>query len=120
MPEILSTKPVPKVTEGPIAKENDDSKGRPAGYLKLAAFMGASRRMPTFRRFDNLTMLNLLILQAELTKLEALYRFVHDKNVVQKGLTTSIKELKDADNSQWKTAMQIREKLKEYRMDLAL
>jgi hypothetical protein len=44
------------------------------GYYKLAALMGKSRQMSIFRRFGQLTMFNLLSLQADLIALEAEFR----------------------------------------------
>lgn len=80
--------------------------------------MGSSRRMSIFRRFGDLTMLNLLTLQAELSNLEFEYRGVHlYNNEDEKGiLSTSVAKLMDSGDYQWELALQIREKLKEYRM----
>ncbi|KAF2685245.1 hypothetical protein K458DRAFT_486862 [Lentithecium fluviatile CBS 122367] len=42
---------------------------KPRGYLKLASVMGRSNDVAIFRRFNELNMLNLLSMQAELAKL---------------------------------------------------
>jgi hypothetical protein len=112
----LGAKTAPEGTQAPIAEEH------PTGYHRLGAFMGSSRRMSIFRRFGNLTMLNLLTLQAELSNLEFEYRVVHlYNNEDDKGLlSTSVAKLKDSGDYQWELALQIRVKLKEYRTCLAL
>jgi hypothetical protein len=121
MAKLSSTKPVVSATKEPVAKENEDPKI--TGYHKLATFMGASRRMSIFRRFGHLTMLNLLTLQAELLNLEAEYREAHlenNKDDNTKIFSTSVDKLSSSDDIQWDIALDIRKKLNEYRMCLAL
>lgn len=88
------------------------------GYHKLADYLGSSRRNSIFRRFGNLTMLNLLTLQAELLNLEAQYRSEHcDNNEADdtEGFAFCIQKLEYSGASQWKLALKVREKLNQYR-----
>jgi len=43
---------------------------KPQGYHRLASIMARDKSMAIFRRFDDLTMLNLLSLQAEIVDLQ--------------------------------------------------
>jgi hypothetical protein len=92
----LGSKTVPSASQESIVVEH------PTGYHRLGALMGSSRRMSIFRRFGNLTMLNLLTLQAELPNLEFDYRGIHlyNNKAHDELLSTSVAKLKDSGDYQ--------------------
>jgi hypothetical protein len=111
----------------------------PAGYRHLASAMGQSPQLAIFKRFGTLNAQNLLYLQAELTVLEnKLQGYIKedqaanggDRDIYDRDWET-LKNSFDskhasgsdpkslpttANNRQWKTFLEIREKLKEYSM----
>jgi hypothetical protein len=98
------------------------------GYAKIATLMSYHEELSIFKRFARLTYQNLLYLQAELTHLEADL----DQLVERDGALSSraayashwwhlAQSDEDHDNGeQWDKVVQIRKKLKEYRMGLFL
>ena len=97
------------------------------GYAKLASLMGAYPDVGILRRFGALNAQNLLYMQAELVALEDEFRNISDndcksddanrQNHARDWYTLSASE-NDTNNgetgSQWKVALILREKLKEY------
>ncbi|KAK4455312.1 hypothetical protein QBC34DRAFT_432663 [Podospora aff. communis PSN243] len=104
----------------------------PEGYARLASLMSAHPETAVLRRFGYLNRLNLLYLQAELVNLENALseaarkdaRSGHIERAVYardwQSLSESLNATKDDadDPTQWKTMLEIREKLREYNQAL--
>lgn len=102
------------------------------GYRKLASLIGAHPRMGMYRRFGELNALNALYLQAELIELEDELKFqaVRDmksdcdgaKTYSRDWFTLSRPIVRQNEHStcnpQWRTMLNIREKLREYSMSI--
>ena len=102
------------------------------GYHKLASLIGAHPHMGMYRRFGGLNALNALYLQAELIELEDELKFqaVRDmksdcdvaKTYSRDWFTLSRPIVRQNEHStynpQWRTMLNIREKLKEYSMSI--
>lgn len=94
------------------------------GYSTLAAFMGANPEAAILKRFCHLNMENILLLQAELADIETQYRAVSNANQASSDsernkfsrdwYTLSSAEDRDGACEQWKLALRLREKLREY------
>ncbi|KAL9037618.1 MAG: hypothetical protein Q9180_003618, partial [Flavoplaca navasiana] len=100
------------------------------GYAKLASIMGAHPEVAILRRFGSLNARNLLYLQAELTALEQTLRACTEKNIQSSDAdrTASARDwytlsrlgsgsngTGDTDaGEEWRTVLEIREKVKEY------
>jgi len=102
---------------------------KPRGYRNLALAMGTSPQFAIFKRFGALNAQNLLYLQAELTVLEErLQKYIKEdqeaggdggRDIYDRDWET-LKNSCDpnsavgSDYKQWRTFLEIREKLKEY------
>ena len=100
----------------------------PEGYPKIAFLMGRSPEYAIFRRYAALNAKNLLYLQAELKILEAKLHDLeeadqnsqHEDRMIYSRDWETLRDSHNAnaiagnDRSQWSTALNIRETLKEY------
>ncbi|KAL8838166.1 MAG: hypothetical protein Q9176_005249 [Flavoplaca citrina] len=102
------------------------------GYAKLASIMGAHPEVAILRRFGSLNVRNLLYLQAELIALEQNLRACTEKNITSGDAdrTASARDwytlsrLGSGSNGtgdpdageEWRTVLEIREKVREYRI----
>ncbi|MCJ1234589.1 hypothetical protein MMC14_002550, partial [Varicellaria rhodocarpa] len=100
----------------------------PKGYPKIAFLMSKSPEFSIFRRYGALNAKNLLYLQAELKNLEAkLHDFEtadessqHEDRMIYSRDWETLKDSCEADaiagndKNQWRTILEIREKLREY------
>ena len=100
---------------------------RPQGYYRLANMMVRDRRLAIFRRFDDLAILNILSLQAELIELrDALYfkceRDADSQDVEERKYSKSFQKLREdvSAGSQRALLEQIRAVLEKYRMQCLL
>ena len=96
---------------------------KPRGYPKLATLMEHHSETAIFRRFDNLNMLNLLSLQAELTDLELQLQHIRQEDETSDDPLRMLHaidfwELRQSrtagDDLQWQVMVNIRQKLQEY------
>lgn len=87
---------------------------KPQSYYSLASLMGSDRELAVFRRFNTLTMLNLLRRQADLGRLEAIIK----NHCKRKGKDfNTLQEPTDTDDQVALEYLdELRGKLKEYRM----
>lgn len=88
------------------------------GYPRLAALMGKEKDVAIFRRFDNLSILCLLSLQAEIIQMEKelmiAYR-VEDEAVAQElAHSANFRLARDSNSEQHRKLKALQEKLKEY------
>lgn len=105
------------------------------GYNKLASLMGACPEVAILRRFGSLNARNLLYLQAELVALEDSLRACTERNKASSDadraasardwytlsrLGSTGNNSSDVDaGEEWRTMLEIREKLKEYSLWLS-
>ena len=99
--------------------------GQVKGYEKLVSFMAES---PILKKYQRLAVRDLLYLQAELCELDYKYQSIAKKNAAERDeqkwyavdqvlLEASITRGTGGDNGeQWRIALTIREKLREYCM----
>ena len=86
----------------------------PMSYFSLSSLMGKDRQKANFRRFNKLTMLNLLRLQVELHSLEEVIRETLDGG---KDFYTLEYSEEPRDKLAWMYIKSLEEKLGNYRMD---
>lgn len=102
--------------------------GRPDGYGRLAGLMGIAPEMAIVRRFGDLSMLDILHRQAELHELAITFRSYQkedkesghpdrqrydlDWDALQRSVDDAAPD--GNDGAQWETALELRQKLKEY------
>jgi hypothetical protein len=93
------------------------------GYAKIASLMGKHPEMAMVRQFGALSVQNILYLQAELVALEYDFRKLEAANDAHQDGRGSFSldwdalmsaDKADGSDAQWKTALLIRAKLKEY------
>jgi hypothetical protein len=92
------------------------------GYPQIAELMSNHRELAILRKFNNLSMLNLLHMQAELMHLEEKYYQLsqndekHSTRAYRSRDWWSLTQLDcEGNREQWELVLEIREKLKEYR-----
>ncbi len=113
---------------GDIDVEAQNPRPRKGGYDLLGRLMGDVPETGIFRSFAALSAENLLYLQAELATLETDWRETQEANRISLDVVKQQRiynwdklrhsEYADDEENQWDTALEIREKLKEYRTKL--
>lgn len=89
------------------------------GYHRVAAYMSTHGELAIFRRFSRLNLLNLLYLQAEITRLEHRLAQVAEQNTnldSAKDWYELCHSEEDKDQQQHTLTLEIQEKLTEYSM----
>jgi len=92
---------------------------KPQGYHRLARVMGGSSELAIFRKFNDLNILSLMSLQAELVELrDEFYSICEDDEKSGQEFDRSFAGLfgskQSANNFQYEKLVAIREKMKEY------
>jgi len=92
---------------------------KPQGYHRLAGIMARDKSMAIFRRFDDLTMLNLLSLQAEIVDLQKHFRLqceLDENSIVgiEKEYSQYFLKLHKSDGDQLRKLREIGEKIQKY------
>lgn len=99
----------------------------PKGYPRLASLMGNEKEAAIFRRFDDLNILSLLALQAEIIDLDKdLRRECRIDDLLSNGQqpqqqqpdplvnSENFKQSRESDSAQYRKIKELRHKLKEY------
>jgi hypothetical protein len=114
------TSSVPNTATPPAAtvKKWDDP-FKPQGYYRMARMMGKSDNLAIFRRFNDLNMLSLLDLQAEIQSLrEQLYTQCEEDSGQGREFSTSMKKLRESRQSSspehYELLLTIRERMNQY------
>ncbi len=92
---------------------------KPQGYPRLAGIMTRDKSTAIFRRFDDLTLLNLLSLQAEIVDLQKHFRLqceLDDNSKVgnEKEYSQYFLKLHNSDGDQLRKLREIGEKIQKY------
>lgn len=95
---------------------------KPQGYHRLANVMSKDNSIAIFRRFDDINMLNLLSLQAEIFDLQNCFKLqcqIDDNSTDPNKQEFSkyflgLHRSKGKDNQQYAMLLELREKMKEY------